>query len=396
MIKTHAKLSASSSDRWMNCPGSIQLSEKAPPQIESSYAREGTLAHECLELLLTGEVVADPIYTAEMIGHASSAVETIFDMTPKGATIIAEQKVDLSFIAPEMFGTLDCAIIEHFGTLKIIDYKYGAGYAVDPEDNSQLLYYALGIAHLYDYNFKDVELVIIQPRAFHPDGPVRSWTCSMEYLLEWSEALALAVEFTKGKDAPINPGSWCKWCPAAIICPALKQDALAQAKIDFSEDLSEVILPDPQEVQILDLSAMLLAADKIETWIEKLRAYAFDQLSQGKDVPGFKLVEKRSIRKWNDPAQVEYNAHQMFGKKAFETSLLSPAQLEKAIPEAKDFIKENAVSVSSGLTMALVTDKRVAVNQLSAKDSFSQIEERGDTMAKKMTGKAKPKTKTKK
>jgi hypothetical protein len=395
-IKTHAKLSASSSDRWMNCPGSIQLSEKAPPQVESAYAAEGTLAHECLEILLTTPSEIPVRFTEEMHNYAKDAVETIFNMTPLGAEIIAEQKVDLSFIEPDMFGTLDCAIIEHFGTLKIIDYKYGAGYAVSPVGNSQLLYYALGIAHLYDYNFKDIELVIIQPRAFYPDGRVRSWKCSMDYLHKFAEILIQAVQRTKEERPPINPGNWCKWCPAAVICPALKDQALAEAKIEFSNDLTEVMLPEPEEFDIPDLSAMLLAADKIEVWIEKIRAYAFGRLSQGKEVPGFKLVEKRSIRKWNDLEYLETRAYANFGEKAFERSLLSPAQLEKKIPDAKEFIKENTVNVSSGLTMALVTDKRLAVNQLSAKDSFSQIEEKGESMAKKMTGKAKPKTKPKK
>ena len=54
--KAHAKLSASSSERWLNCPGSIALIDKAPPPRESKYALEGTTAHECMEKMLLNEM----------------------------------------------------------------------------------------------------------------------------------------------------------------------------------------------------------------------------------------------------------------------------------------------------------------------------------------------------
>jgi hypothetical protein len=50
--RKHSKFAASSAKRWLNCPGSVRLSEKAPPQFESIYAKEGTDAHECLEFLV--------------------------------------------------------------------------------------------------------------------------------------------------------------------------------------------------------------------------------------------------------------------------------------------------------------------------------------------------------
>ena len=64
-----------------------------------------------------------------------------------------ETKVSLEFIEPGMFGTVDAAVAEIFGRLVVIDFKYGAGVAVEPKDNTQMIYYALGIAHEYDYNF---------------------------------------------------------------------------------------------------------------------------------------------------------------------------------------------------------------------------------------------------
>ena len=48
----HAKLSASGSSRWMNCPGSI-AAEEGKPDSSSKYAELGTVLHEVAEHMLT-------------------------------------------------------------------------------------------------------------------------------------------------------------------------------------------------------------------------------------------------------------------------------------------------------------------------------------------------------
>ena len=45
----HAKLSASGSKKWLNCPGSVAF-EKEFPDEESEFAKEGTTAHALGEL----------------------------------------------------------------------------------------------------------------------------------------------------------------------------------------------------------------------------------------------------------------------------------------------------------------------------------------------------------
>jgi hypothetical protein len=52
----HSRIGASSMHRWATCPGSVRLS-KDMPNISSSYAEEGTRAHELAELILTGKDV---------------------------------------------------------------------------------------------------------------------------------------------------------------------------------------------------------------------------------------------------------------------------------------------------------------------------------------------------
>ena len=371
--KAHAKLSASGSERWMECPGEPALSEKAPPSRESEYAKEGTDAHSCLEVIMKnhGEKPFSAArllkgkYPDEMIEHALKAYQEIAARIPKGAKLIAETKVDLTFVGPDMFGTVDAAIVEEFGRLWVIDYKYGAGVPVDPEHNTQLIYYALGLAHKYHYNFIDVSLVIIQPRAEHERGPIREWVISIEELMSWTEKFKKAVARTQDPLAEFNPNpKWCRWCKAAPICPAIGERSLKEAQADFDDDLGLTALPAVPSIQIPNLPVILTACDKLETWIEKVREHAHFALERGEKIPGFKLVQKRSIRKWIDEEKVAIAALKKFGQAYTHTKpeLLSPAQFEKSLPEQKKFVNANTSNVSSGTTVVPESDKRPAVS----------------------------------
>jgi hypothetical protein len=240
--KLHAKFSASGSERWLECPGSVSLSEQAPPQKESVYALEGTTAHECLEVLMkhdgSGAIVKFLLkrYPETMVRHAQAFHEQVVELMPVGSKLLYETKVDLSFVEPRMFGTVDAAIIELFGTLWSIDYKYGAGRMVNPENNTQLIYYALGLAHEYHFNFDNVKLAIAQPRIVHKDGFFRVWEMDVPQLMEWTEKFREGVKRCKDPFAPLKPGRWCFFCPAQEICPAIRETRIEQAKSDFEDE----------------------------------------------------------------------------------------------------------------------------------------------------------------
>lgn len=368
MPAKHAKFSASGSHRWLHCPASIRLSENVPPQPESKYAKEGTDAHHCLEILLSdpkkfiqNQKKLKKEFGTEMVEYAADAAQEIWKRLTPGASLQAETEIDLGFVYPEMFGTCDALIVEEFGRLTVIDFKYGAGIPVDPENNSQLIYYALGAAHKFDFNFTEVCLVIIQPRAIHDRGTVREWVMGIDDLMAWEETFRLGVKGALDEKATANAGDWCRFCPASVNCPALSTQALEDARADFDPIRGTINLPIDLEPD--QLARTLRAIDKIEVWIESVRKFAFASLEQGRKVPGFKLVEKRSIRKWTDLEKATQDAKKKFGDKAFSVDLLSPAQLEKTC-QAKEWVAQYSSSISSGLTMVPENDKRQAVNQL--------------------------------
>jgi hypothetical protein len=381
--KAHAKYSPSAAYRWFNCPGSVSLSEKAPPSRSSSYADEGTEAHDCLETFLTAgpEKVLNTSaflrksHPTEMVLICEKAARDIWKLVPKGARLLCETEASVRHLHPEFWGTFDAAIIQPWGRLVVIDFKYGVGHIVEPEENHQMLTYALGMAHAEGFDFTEVELMVIQPRAEHEAGTTRSWVTNVERLLAFQEEARAAIKRTQAKDAPLvpdpNPPGWCRWCPASTICPAVSSRAFEQAQVDFADGVPT--LPDKKEVFQMTpevLGKVMDAIPKIKFWIGQVEEFAFDELKHGREVPGYKLVAKKGTRKWNDPKLALREAMKAFGPLALTTpELLSPAQLEKiktpAMPakKVKSWVEKRCETQSSGVTLAPLSDKRPASNQ---------------------------------
>ena len=140
--RKHSDFAASSSHRWHNCPGGVKLCKKAPPQVESSYAKEGTDAHECLEFVVRRfsnieKALQDALkkWPEEMVKYAEMSAKKIYELKPsRTAKLLVETRVILKQIGPGLFGTLDYAWVDQWGKLIVIDYKYGQGVAVFPTD----------------------------------------------------------------------------------------------------------------------------------------------------------------------------------------------------------------------------------------------------------------------
>lgn len=384
-VKDHATYSASGAERWLNCPGSIKLAALAPEQPDSPYAIEGTEAHACLEFILKNRAnfsaalkTAAKKWDSDMVEHAKSAAETILGWLgdTAGGELLVETRVDSTpFLGVEgQFGTLDVAIAQEFGRLRIIDYKYGAGHAVDPagadgKGNPQLCYYGLGVSHLFDHNFSEVELIIIQPRAYHESGEtVRSFTMPIDDLLTWRDTFKKGVGETLKSIPYLQAGSWCRYCAAATQCPELKDLSFKRAQIVFDDGKGLQSVPEPRMITLPNLSTILDACDRLEDWIGRVREHAVHVLERGSEIEGFKLVAKRGIRKWTDEETIGAEAKRKFGDVAFTApKLLSPAQLEKTArttPGIDEWVSARVTAESSGTTLVRATDKRQAVRTI--------------------------------
>lgn len=388
MKKAHATLGASSSHRWFECPGSIQASEGIP-NIESEYAREGSAAHSVAEVCLNGghdaeEMIDRPIKDfpdIECTDEMAEAVQLYLDTVRLDMKIYAdaeldvEMKFDLSHIYPNCFGTNDALIYSPSARkLTVYDYKHGRGVAVEAKNNSQMLYYATGaLTGKHNRGIEVIELVIVQPRCAHEDGPVRRWTLGPVELLEFIADLQTAAKRTEDPNPVFKAGDHCQFCPAAPTCKTLREKAMEIAQADFATGTGEVLVREPVTFKPEELAKMLREVDVLENWVKSLRAYCHMEAMNGRTIPGFKLVDRQARRKWKNEDTVG-TAMKKLGLDGlmFNMKLKSPAQMEKLLKEKKfdnkvigGIVAPLCEAISSGTNLVSVDNKKAATRPLA-------------------------------
>lgn len=382
----HATCSASAASRWMACPGSIRMSEGIP-RSSSRDAAQGTLAHTIASDILMSnknvnlwlgvkQSVDGHAFTVdqEMIDGVKFYLDICFSDFKGGDVAYAEMDTTAALckLHPRLGGTADRVRYRPSTRhLRVTDFKYGAGVIVEVEDNKQLLVYALGamLSLPPGIPVESVTVTIVQPRAEHEDGRVRDWTFKAVEILDFAAELVTAAKATEAENAPLVPGpAQCRWCPAARVCPALEQRHHALVAADFSA----AVTYDPQK-----LSLTLESLPLVEARIKAIREFAYEEAMRGNPPPGFKLVEKRAIRRWKSEADVVEWAQKRAVDPYAPRELKSPAQLEKAVNKSeKNELTQFTEKQSSGLTLVPTSDERPVAKKIEATD-FAVIEQKG-------------------
>lgn len=370
----HSPIGASTMERWSVCPGSVRLSATCQ-KFDSEYAKDGRIAHEfAAEWLRTG--VAPYIPDDEMADAVGKYVDIANGFyqpshVQMGAVRGIEHRFDLSKIHPGMFGTSDYWVywpwLRH---LIVLDFKYGAGIFVQAVNNLQAQYYALGVVCNLRFPIETIEIGIVQPRLM-PDGmPLRTWTISAIDLLDFKTVLKEAALRTEDPNAPLVPGEHCRFCPASATCPKLHEESMALAQREFS-----VVVPatgyDPMK-----LKRALDARDFLKAFIKNVDEFAYKELEAGREIPGYKLVEKRPTRKWLDD-NIALGTLRAAGfsdaQLVVPPQIKSVAQVEASVPAShKKLIASLSVKTSSGHAVVPESDARPAV-RLSPQQEFKVI-----------------------
>lgn len=366
--------------RWEACPGSVALAATVPPGPSSPYAEEGTRAHElAAEWLIKG--VEPKFPSAEM----RDAVKIYVDFcnryyqpshVQQGAICGVEYFFDNSAQIPGMYGTADYwCYWPWLKRLLVADLKYGAGVFVSAEDNTQALYYAVGLMlSRPTLEIETVELAIVQPRCMRDtevEG-IRTAEVSRFELDLFHQRIRQGIEATTQRNAPLKSGDHCRFCPAAAICP----EVLAKKDAALAGEFAVIPSDATQVYDVRKLSAALDQRDALKAYLSKLDEFAYQEMNKGVVIPGWKLVEKRGLREYKDP-ELTRNTLKAAGipdKDMLTTpELKSPAQLEASLDKRyKTLIAEHTETKSSGLTIAPITDKRPAVTK-RAEDEFDAL-----------------------
>lgn len=376
-LPAHSVLGASGAERWMNCPGSVNLLNHLhlPPSDDPDYRKEGTAAHEAAADILTKDLevweVMGAVYEGVTIDAAMGEAIAVYvdecraimaEANAEGGRIFIEEKMHHPQVHPMYFGTVDfAAVIPSKRLLKVRDYKNGEGIVVEPFWNAQFLYYAYGILLLYP-DVDTVEVGVVQPRIWHEDGPIRTFTLTADQLRDWVQTELVPAMNATEVDGALDAGKWCRFCPAKLVCPLQKALFGAAMKADPREIVNLSDEEFGRNYQYLDAVKQYIAAAEKEAY---RRLFTL-----GKSIDTIKLVHKKANRVFKPEAREVFSAR--FGDKAWvEPKLKSPAEMEKIDPEAKKLVHEWAFTPQSGLTVALKTDKRVAVKVQTASETFS-------------------------
>lgn len=389
-MTAHAKLSASGSEKWMTCTPSM-FAEAPFADEGSEFAREGTFAHAVFEqelLTFLGKPV-DPLpqelmhfdspelrdHVAEAVAYAKKRIGAAYERC-RDPVILVEQRLDFSLWVPEGFGTGDLVIITD-DLVEVLDLKYGKGIYVDPVSNSQLRLYGLGayneLSHLYD--IKRVCMTVLQPRLSNygseelPISDLLSWAAA-EVVPKAKMAWLGQGEFVAGDHCNMS------FCKARYTCPARAEQALEVAKLEFGP-IETAQPPLPASLSVERIAQLLPKADMVIDWFNDLKAYSLEQATKHNNiVPGFKLVEGRSNRKYSsqDDVAAKLLKSGIPEEIMYERSLLGITAMEQAIGKKKftELLGDLIVKPAGKPTLVLVSDKRPALpSAASAAEDFS-------------------------
>ncbi len=371
--KGHALLSASSSERWLNCPPSARLCESYDDK-GSNYAAEGTDAHELCEYKLRqalGLEAEDPTenltwFNEEMADCASSYAAYILEQveaakqTCADPVVLIEQRVDFSRWVESGFGTADCIIIAD-GTLHVCDYKHGMGILVNSYQNSQLQCYCLGALELFEgiYDIDTVRMTIYQPRRDN----ISTYELSKDELYRWAdEVLKPTADLAFAGDGNFLCGEWCGFCKAKHDCRARADANLELARYDFK---LPPLLTDEEVEEILT------RVDDLVAWATDIKEYALQQAISGKEWNGWKLVEGRSNRKYTNEKAVADTVISA-GFDPYDHKVLGVTAMQKLLGKSRfDELLAAYIEKPQGKpTLVLESDKRPVMN--TAKNDFME------------------------
>lgn len=385
--RAHATWAASSTAANWHCPGRIALT-KDMPSTSSIHAARGTAAHTIAEQMLReggeaiealGETIKvdgfDITFDEEIVASAQTYADYVRqrvkdwfgppDAVPPNFmyhaalnnVLALETRLPLTALDPpfDAGGTVDARLVFPAERLiEIVDFKHGVG--VVEADSPQLKTYALGtlldLSPAEASGIDTIRTTIVQPRAHHASGRIRSETFHVAFLVDWAADLLAAMgrskqaldEFEAAGSNTVLLDTWaekwlkpgkCKFCPAEGTCPALRREALKVAQVYFQPEtgapkIANSALDDSPEALSRDLKMLGM----LEDWISARRQAAHRLAENGTAIPGYKLVQKQGNRKWSDDAAAEA-ALRGAGIEPLVAKLISVAQAEKALTAAR-------------------------------------------------------------
>ena len=413
----------SASHTWLKCPYSAFARSKLP-NTTTSYAEEGTLAHELCEIkvkLAFGQISpeefeqrlaaieANSLFDPGMKGNSDMYLDTIRELAAAYFNhppfVAVEQRVSYSSICGEDgFGTSDC-LLYGGSTLVVVDYKNGSGVTVPAYENPQMKLYALGaLQTVLDpmiYDIQKIVLCIVQPNVFETPSV---WETTTDALMAWVETtLKPAVKNIQDGNFYKRAGSWCKngFCPNYVNCTEWRSK-FASVYADFEMEDKEKDLDNLSPDELGDLYTKVYAVNE---WMKKIKDTVEYQVNKGVKIKGWKKVAGKSKRVIIDPDGLE----KALAEKGLDpamthtpSQLLALTHLEKLFGGTKKFTEACGAYIGKTTEKPAVvpeSDPREEINTAAsdfkdvaapAPESTTEEEPKAKKAPKKSTKKAAP------
>lgn len=389
----------SGAHRWLICTDAPNA-EAGYPNETTDAADEGTAAHWLLEQCLgfgwtaeeaalkfdgvvpaskeTGTLKEWPI-TGEMIEAVQTHLDEVarwagFPKLKRGARLWAEERVMVPAhygLAHPVGGTADTIVyLMRSKTLVVIDFKYGKGHVVEIADetfpiNPQVgLYLIAALGQLERLLGKPAEVNwvvggIVQPRAYHKKGPVRTKKLSPFQLMGLEGAMIDAVNGAKVRVA----GEHCHWCRAKPDCAEFHAHRSELATGGFEAEVPEDLPPNVPAVAeepavdnlpalvsrpvkgltLQDLAKARAVVGPLKAWLKEVEEEVRTRLLHDLQVPGARLAQGKGQRAYggsdDDVHEAIVATVEQLGIEEDELieppKLKSPAQLEKELGKAR-------------------------------------------------------------
>lgn len=318
MSGTHARkgLAPSSLALTVACNAWVAMSEGVAPEEDTPDTLEGNAADWVAKQYAKGNEVAYGTETPiagypvdyDMIHGAKLWAETVGYGATSGLPVIIER------IHADMWGEPDGSRYDAIEeVLHVPDYKYGFD-VVEVFECWQLIAYAVGLLDSLglDDQVVRVRMKLVQPRAFHPAGPVRVWEVRGDELRTYAnkarDACLSALRkpgelmWNKPLEAVVGPHCMTMHCPARHQCAALAHGASHVAEWTRKAESPHQLTPAAMGAE---WNILVAASEVLKARLSGIAAQVEEHIRAGTRIPGARMEAGGAPLKWKPGTSVD-------------------------------------------------------------------------------------------
>jgi hypothetical protein len=302
---------------------------------DTTQRDEGNAAHWLAEQMFNGAQVGAGsvapngyVVTDDMVEHVSNYVSALdcgemeVDTSYSGASWEVRGRADHLSWRSQWDGQIRPGnVCNAQSLLTIDDFKYGWR-PVSPVRNFTLMSHAIGWIIRTQQRPDRITFRIHQPRPYHPDGPLREWSCSFEELMGYYSQID--ARLSNPTDELVTGLDQCAKCHALAICPAARtasMNAIDAADVVFTDDL-------PKPVLTAQMETLRQAVTMIEARRDAIEELITHRIKSGEVFDGYLLERSYGQRRWK-PGLGGAALSALAGVDLRKDGLVTPAEAER-------------------------------------------------------------------